>query len=60
MEMSYSRLPIISSAAPAAGTDAVIALSETPPYEWWIWHDEYERAQILSTQRPFTEIQNRH
>jgi hypothetical protein len=28
MEMSYSRLRIISSAAPAAGTDAFIALSE--------------------------------
>jgi hypothetical protein len=28
MEMSYSRLRIISSAAPAAGTDAVIALSD--------------------------------
>jgi hypothetical protein len=27
-EMSYSRLRIISSAAPAAGTDAVIALSD--------------------------------
>jgi hypothetical protein len=28
MEMSYSRLRIISSATPAAGTDAVIALSD--------------------------------
>jgi len=56
MGSTWNYLDITALGRQEEWEDSPKGYPQSPPYEWWIWHDEYERAQILPTQRPFKEI----